>query len=550
MLLLRVSGLALTAAFSLTQPVFAQEAMVWIQIEAKSNPTEALSRASAFAQTFPETQGYQLQSGWWGIVLGPYPQTQARETLANLKAGGLIPADSYITKGDEFTAQFYDNGTPRIAVEPPIIPDGEFSQEDKKAIQEALGWFGYYSGMVDGAFGAATRQSIAQWQAAQGYDATGLLTNQQSEALRSAHLDEVKTYGFAPQNDAEAGITAILPLNLVEFDSYQPPFVHYREKNGSGLRISLISKPADQSQLAEFYDIVQSLEAMPTEGPRGLSDTEFRILGQSDRHQSQAYAFHQDSAIKGWLMISSPAYQARDARILGVLQQSFTSTGQKALDPGLVALDEAARRGLVAGLEISGPKGSASGVYINASGAVVTHASVVEACAKITLDRQTEAKVIHKANGLVVLTPARSLSPLGYAKFGESSALGSQIALSGYSYGERLPAPVLTFGYLEENSGLLGETGVMRLSLEALSGDIGGPIVDGSGALLGVLLPNDSGNRQLPQAVSFAASAKVIAQELAAAGLAPEIAEAKAPLPPEALGKIASQMTALVSCWP
>jgi hypothetical protein len=127
---------------------------------------------------------------------------------------------------------------------------------------------------------------------------------------------------------------------------------------------------------------------------------------------------------------------------------------------------------------------------------------------------------------------------------------GAEVAVAGYSYEDRLSAPVLTWGTLEDLTGLAGEPGVKRLSLKAQPGDAGGPVLDATGAVLGMLLPaaTDPG-RALPEGVSFAAAGAEIARVLGAAGVPVTEAAASGALPPEDLTRRATDMTVLVSCW-
>ncbi|MGL5008470.1 MAG: peptidoglycan-binding protein, partial [Paracoccaceae bacterium] len=129
--------------------------------------------------------------------------------------------------------------------------------------------------------------------------------------------------------------------------------------------------------------------------------------------------------------------------------------------------------------------------------------------------------------------------------------IGSEIAVAGYSYEDRLSAPVLTFGALEALEGLQGEQGIKRLSINVLPGDAGGPVIDGTGAVLGMLQPAPSATgRQLPPDVGYATAATVIAAQLTAAGVAPVPAlPGSGALPPEDLARRALDMTVLVSCW-
>ena len=164
------------------------------------------------------------------------------------------------------------------------------------------------------------------------------------------HAADLAEFGFESVTEAEAGIEITLPLSLVTFDHYEPPFVHFAEKDGSGLSVLLISEPGGPEALAGLYDILQTLEAVPETGERSLGDTSFTIQAASSKLESLAFAETRDGMVNGYLAVWNPADAARMERILPVLQSSFRAVGGKALDPGLVPMEEAALSGMLSGL--------------------------------------------------------------------------------------------------------------------------------------------------------------------------------------------------------
>ncbi|MDX5403178.1 MAG: serine protease, partial [Rhodobacterales bacterium] len=155
------------------------------------------------------------------------------------------------------------------------------------------------------------------------------------------------------------------------------------------------------------------------------------------------------------------------------------------------------------------------------------------------------------ASGLALLKPAAPLSPRKVAEFQLAPERpGTDIMVAGYPYEDRLPAPVMTFGTLEEATGLNGEPGLKRLAVQTLPGDAGGPVLDATGAVIGMLLPrgNDQ-TRQLPEGVQFAAAGAEIARVLAGSGITPVQADRTGALAPSDLSETGIGMTALVSCW-
>ncbi len=558
-------------------PARAQEANVWVQIEAQPDLAGAEDRARAYAALFPETSGFRLRSGWYAIVLGPYSSAEAEQRLANLTGQSLIPADSFITftraLGDRFwppegAALPADPVTPEVVAEPTVIAaaipdetrsearDSEalLSEAQRKDLQTALQWFGFYEGDIDGAYGPGTRNSMAAWQEAQGMlEPTGILTSRQRATLLAAYADETAAFGFASLTDDKAGITLTLPLGLVEFDHYEPPFVHFRPKTAGGPQIVLISQPGDQAAFSGLYDILQTLETVPMTGERSRDEARFRIKGVNDTTSTTIYAELKGGLIKGWMLISAPGNDQRDGRILQAMEQSFTTDSASALDPGMVPMGAETRAGLLSGLEVRKPRFSRSGFFIDGSGTVLTTVDAVTACGRITLDRATEATVTltDAATGLALVSPAAPLAPRAVAELQLApERIGTEVMVAGYSYEDRLPAPVMTFGTLEDVTGLNGEAGLKRLTIETLAGDAGGPVLDATGAVIGLLLPPPAGTaRQLPAGVQFAASAAEIARVLAPAGVTPLQAARSTALAPADLAETGSGMTVLVSCW-
>ena len=299
--------------------------------------------------------------------------------------------------------------------------------------------------------------------------------------------------------------------------------------------------------------MLQTLEIVPLSGERTRSERSFTIDGRSEKLASHAYAELSKGLVKGYILSWNPADEARMTRVLAAMQSSFRSVGDKALDPGLVPLSDEGRKGLLSGLEVRRPALSRSGFYVDATGTVATVAEAVEGCNRITLDLRTDASVISTdaGTGLALLKPAKPLAPPAVAQLLSGPAReGQEIAVSGYSYEDKLPAPTLTFGALEEMKGLNGETGVARLSLDALPGDAGGPVLDSSGTVIGMLLPRDvTGARKLPDSVSYALQAATLGPRLTDAGLAPQASLRSGALAPEDLNRLAEGMTVLVSCW-
>ena len=94
----------LMAVVSLARAAVAQE-QAWLQIEAQPGLALAEERARAYASVFADTAGFQVGSGWYAVVLGPYTPEAAAGRLVSLKRENLIPRDSFISDGQNHRQQ-------------------------------------------------------------------------------------------------------------------------------------------------------------------------------------------------------------------------------------------------------------------------------------------------------------------------------------------------------------------------------------------------------------------------------------------------------------
>ncbi len=566
----------------------AQEDVVWVQIEAQPSLAAAQDRARAYAADLPDVNGFSLGGGWYGIVLGPYTRTDAEQVLRVYRAEGSIPNDSFIAFTRNFGQQFWPVGanllnrpvTPEPAApqadadtptqddtaqatpEPQITPADETPREaraseaqltraEREELQVALKWAGFYTAAIDGAFGRGTRASMAAWQEANNYEVTGVLTTRQRAALLQQYNAVLDGLGLRVVRDEEAGIEIALPTEVVAFEKYEYPFAHYTASGDLPATVLLISQQGDRDSLYGLYDIMQTLEIVPQDGPRNRDGDGFVLIGEAADFISHTEARLERGEIKGFTLIWPAGDEERRTRLLGEMQKSLTRlTGT--LAPDQISEDQSVD--LLSGLEIRKPVKARSGFFVDRQGSVVTTAEAVQGCGRITLEDGTEVDILSTDAdlGVAVLLPRGGLAPLSVATFQSATPrLQSDVAVAGYSYGGLLGAPTVTFGTLADLRGLQGEETRKRLAMTTLPGDAGGPVVDAGGAVLGMLLPRDAvgSGRALPDEVNFAATGDAIRAMLDRLGLSAVTTNSLSPVPPEQLTTKAGQMTVLVNCW-
>ncbi|WP_137702988.1 serine protease [Marimonas lutisalis] len=567
------------------RPATAQDGVAWVQIEAQPSLTQAQERVRAYAGQLPDVNGFALGGGWYGIALGPYTSEDAERVLRVYRAQGEIPGDSFIAYSSSFRQQFWPIGANILAVEPqeanpvqqaavetdapapepqpepearPVDEtpaearrsEAELNRDERMELQMMLKWAGFYDAAIDGAFGRGTRGSMAEWQDANGFERTGILTTMQRTELKRQYDAILDGLDLKMVINETAGIEMKIPTGVVAFREYNPPFAHYEATGDINAKVLMISQPGDQNTLFGLYDIMQTLEIVPEAGPRERDGDSFLLIGEAADFISHTEARLQNGEIKGFTLVWPAGDEERRTRLLGEMQKSFNRL-DGVMSPAEGA-DDSQSIDLVSGLEIRRPKLSRSGFFVDDRGTVVTTAQAVRGCEKITLDGDYEAEVLasDETLGIAVLRATEALAPPSVATLRQGDPrLQSEVAVSGFSYEGVLSAPTLTFGRLSDIKGLQGETQLKRLALNALPGDAGGPVFDDGGAVFGMLLPQEDGARKLPENVSFAADAAAIRTVLEQAGITPAGASADGPVAPEDLTDAARGMTVLVSCW-
>ncbi len=427
------------------------------------------------------------------------------------------------------------------------------SADDRMELQRALAWSGQYSGGIDGAFGPGTRNAMAAWQQAQGLEPTGVLTTAQRRTLIDGYHADQAALGLKTVQDDNAGISIDLPGALLDGPVYQPPFAHYAARGDSGVQVVLISQPGGSASLPGLYDRLQQMTIVPAAGPRSLTDRGFDIEGTNDTVHTVIHAEVAGDAVKGWLLSWTPGKEARMARVLAAMRGSFRVTGPQALDATMVPLSPAQKAGMVAGLEPRKPVIARSGFYVDRDGDVLTTTEVLQGCGRVSFGANHTAKVAYRddALGIALLKPEEPIAPRAVARIATALPVAkAPVAVAGFSYGGVLPQAVLTLGAFDAGTGLNGEADLRRLTLSALPGDVGGPVLDASGALVGMLLPKPAApGKVLPASVAYAAGAQPIAAAVAGQGATLAAADPAPALAPVDLAALGARMTVLVSCW-
>jgi peptidoglycan hydrolase-like protein with peptidoglycan-binding domain len=590
--------LCLAAMLGQTGSAVAQQ--VWIQVEAQNTLKATRERAQAYAQNFPDVHAFRTQTNWNAIVIGPLPADEAANLLVEWRADGRIPRDALLNDGGNLGTQLWplsaeertaadasatdadpaptetastetaltetaaaDEPEEPAIVEPVLEPDPDlnatkraeqkWSREDKKLYQTWLVWTGDYDSAIDGAYGRGTRSAIASFQEREGFEPTGYLRDVQVRLLKKRYDESIARLAIKTVRDLDAGIEIDMPLGFVAFDRFDPPFVRYSDTSGSGVNVSLISQTGDAEDLGALHDQLESGGAVPPEGYRVQRRDWFVLSGRDDRIVSYTYARTEKGLIKGFTLTWPPELDYMMQPFATLMYNSFAPIQDYVLkantgpDTGADGpLD------LTTGLTVEAPLRALSGFYVNADGIVVTHSAELASCGRITVGNGTDYRVAARddSSELVILAPIGRALPPSFALFStENPVLGADITVAGFSYPDVMEVATLNFGTLTDTSGTLGAAAEVRVSAFLEDGDVGGPVLDDRGAVIGMQLRRDDANGSLPEYVNFALKSREIMALLDQKGIIYGRASSIDAAAPEDLAAMAAGFTVKVSCW-
>jgi uncharacterized protein len=207
--------------------------------------------------------------------------------------------------------------------------------------------------------------------------------------------------------------------------------------------------------------------------------------------------------------------------------------------------------------------GSGTGFLITADGVVLTNEHVVSRCGRVTVRRPdgapAEAAVVVKdaRNDLAVLRAA-SLASSSVAQFRARDDIrqGEPVVAVGYPLSGLLSSgTTLTTGTLSALAGPQNDTRLYQMSAPVQPGNSGGPLLDASGNVIGIVsaklgvLPRPGGGVVVPENVNFAIKASIARAFLDGNSVAYRSGASATSLAPTDIGERANRFTLFVECY-
>jgi V8-like Glu-specific endopeptidase len=132
---------------------------------------------------------------------------------------------------------------------------------------------------------------------------------------------------------------------------------------------------------------------------------------------------------------------------------------------------------------------SGTGFFINSEGAMLTNAHVIEGCQAVTVDgKPADIVTVSQTFDLAVVKP-RHVEDVSYLSFARTEAgLNADITIAGYPLHGLLGGLNVSRGSVSSMKGLGGDETSVQISAPVQPGNSGGPVIDRSGNIVGVVV--------------------------------------------------------------
>ena len=155
-----------------------------------------------------------------------------------------------------------------------------------------------------------------------------MLTTRQRAQLLAEYQGELAALGMQTIRDEDAGIEIALPLAMVAFDRHEAPFSHFVAKDDSGVA-GLAAQPARQSgdPVSACMRSCKRWKSSLWTGTAKDGRISFTLTGQNENLRSHTVAEFRNGQIKGYTLVWTPERDDQMARVLPMMQDSFTTFG-------------------------------------------------------------------------------------------------------------------------------------------------------------------------------------------------------------------------------
>lgn len=412
-------------------------------------------------------------------------------------------------------------------------PYNALGYDARTGLQWALIWSGDYEGMVDGEIGPGTAAAIRRFQGRIGTPRTGVLTSQEVDRLVERAVRQREAVGFQVVKDRHAELKLGLPAKDVRFRERGRYGSSYRSADDA-VQIDTY-RFDDGRSLVEWYGKLTAPRPGRNVAYSTLKDDWFVVAGEEGERSfyvkaQWGRADDGPEEIRAFAISFPTGRSERYRPVTVAMANTFTPFPPDDGSPAVVGTIPGPR------MRRSGEEGgnssasepepakvmvsSGTGFVISPTGHILTNHHVVEGCARVLVSGLGEARIVasNAADDLALLK-LDGVAGLVPAQFSDRDPrLGTEIIAFGYPLQSILENGLnVTVGHISSLSGLRGDGRFVQMTAAVQPGNSGGPLVDRTGAVVGVVSAKLNALRtaqvsgDIPQSVNFAIKSRTAA---------------------------------------
>lgn len=436
------------------------------------------------------------------------------------------------------------------------------TEDEKRFLQAGLAFANVYSGMIDGAWGPASQKALERYEAKSSGDA--FITNGEVVLLALDAYAVFDKGGWARQRNGALDMSYLVPMGLLRAGTPSDHFVNLTV-DGTTFGYSLTVGTAAQAARLHDYTMSEAVgapytvrksdlwitSARTTTGISLYTRSDFRgrtwstiLLGASEADAGMLAAV--SGSIKpGW----APNIGITPGRLsAGVVTLAALMDDQDQAEAASSALPEPQP-------ERNNAKAFGTGFLVSTDGQYLTNNHVVDGCRTLSVAGVPAVIVAQDASFDLALVRVDRVPVTAPAQFAEKPArLNSDVTVAGFPLPDILGGLNVTRGSVTSLKGLGGDGINMQISAPVQPGNSGGPVINGSGHVVGVVVAKLDAQYvadrtgDIPQNVNFAIRAEIAKLFLYQNGVEPIEAADEIAVAPEALADLAQGFTSLITC--
>ncbi len=353
-------------------------------------------------------------------------------------------------------------------------------EQGRIVIQANLVLIGLYDRYIDAEFGPGTYRALVAYQDQIHAPADGVLTDAQRSKLTDSASEIFNKLGFEDVKDSGAQLQLLVPTKILSKRRATERGSRYVSNDGGIVMETVAKSQAEQSFDGLFEHLKTAVRGRKVTYSTFKPET-FTLSG-IDGSRFFYLRFYNDGTTSSGFSISWSKEYTELANILSIMLANFSAPLRK---------DESNGRsdGKTPPAEQSPSYGSGTGFFVNSQGLIATNFHVAGTCSDITVPGYGPAKLVKGDEDIdLAVIELEGNRPTKWAPIRRAPAsLAEEVVLLGYPLSDLLDSSLnVATGIVSGENGLGGNRHWFTTNAGIQPGNSGGPILDQTGAVIGV----------------------------------------------------------------